>query len=43
MFNLKLLQRWLLVFVPILGASTLATYFLGFIIGFILTLFNLSW
>ncbi len=39
MFNLKLLQRWLLVFGPILGASTLATYFLGFIIGFILTMF----
>src|SRR6266487_212349 len=37
MFNLKLLQRWLLVFGPILGASMLATYFLGFIIEFILT------
>jgi hypothetical protein len=39
MFNPKLLQRWLLVLVPILGASTLANYFLGFIIGFILTMF----
>jgi hypothetical protein len=28
MFNVRLLQRWLLVFVPIIGASILATYFL---------------
>jgi hypothetical protein len=39
MFNVRLLQRWLLVFVPIMGASMLTTYFLGFVIGFILTMF----
>jgi hypothetical protein len=39
MFNVRLLQRWLLVFVPIMGVSMLTTYFLGFVIGFILTMF----
>ena len=39
MFNVRLLQRWLLVVVPIMGASMLATYFLGFVIGFILNMF----
>ena len=39
MFNVRLLQRWLLVFVPLMGASMLTTYFLGFVIGFILTMF----
>lgn len=34
MFNVGL-QRWLLVFVPIIGTSVLATFFLGFVIGFI--------
>ena len=39
MFNVRLLQRWLLVFVPIMGLSMLTTYFLGFVLGFILTMF----
>ena len=39
MFNGRLLQRWLLVVVPIMGASMLATYFFGFVIGFILNMF----
>jgi hypothetical protein len=39
MFNVRLLQRWLLVVVPIIGASMLATYFLGFVIGFISNMF----
>jgi hypothetical protein len=39
MFNIGLLQRWLMVFVPIMGASILLTYYLGFAIGFILTMF----
>jgi hypothetical protein len=39
MFNVRLLQRWLLVVVPIIGASILATYFLGFVIGFITNMF----
>ena len=39
MFNVRLLQRWLLVFVPLMGASMLMTYFLGIVIGFILTMF----
>ena len=39
MFNLRLLQRWLLVVVPIIGASMLATYFLGFVLGFISNMF----
>jgi hypothetical protein len=38
-FNGRLLQRWLLVVVPIIGASVLATYFLGFVIGFISNMF----
>lgn len=39
MFNVRLLQRWLLVVVPIIGASMLATYFLGFVLGFISNMF----
>ena len=39
MFNLRLLQRWLFVFVPIMSAIILMTYYLGFVIGFILTMF----
>jgi len=39
MFNVRLLQRWLLVVVPVVGASMLATYFLGFVIGFISNMF----
>jgi len=39
MFNVRLLQRWLLVVVPIIGASILATYFLGFVLGFISNMF----
>jgi len=39
MFNARLLQRWLLVVVPVIGASMLATYFLGFVIGFISNMF----
>jgi hypothetical protein len=39
MLNVRLLQRWLLVVVPIIGASMLATYFLGFVLGFISNMF----
>ena len=39
MFNVGLLQRWLMAFVPIMGASILLTYYLGFAIRFILTMF----
>jgi len=39
MFKVRLLQRWLLVVVPIIGASMLATYFLGLVLGFISNMF----
>ena len=39
MRNSKLIQRVLLFAVAIMGASILATYFLGFVIGFMLNVF----
>ena|SRR5437899_6569107 len=39
MRNGKLIQRGLLFAVVIMGASMLATYFLGFVIGFMLNVF----
>jgi hypothetical protein len=39
MQNSKLVKRGLLFAFAIMGASTLATYFLGFVIGFMLNVF----
>jgi hypothetical protein len=39
MRNSKLIQRGLLFAVAIIGASILATYFLGFVIGLMLNVF----
>jgi hypothetical protein len=39
MFNVRLLRRWLFVVVPIIGESMVATYFLGFVLGFISNMF----